>query len=217
MPRLLLPNRWQIALVRVAVARELPQLEIKIAGIRWRPAPLRGRDRVAGEGESGLVFANLAEDVFELSLPVLPGQSGVMRIEAWVDRHRFVHEAQFTVSDFLEMKLVCRTATKVAQLSACVTSPAVLKLTAVQFSAEDGEPVPARAIGLPLVVGRKASSALFVLEKIPEFGVIFAQQEGLQPFSLHLNVEKMTDEAFAEKEAGPATPQTVVVPVACPI
>jgi hypothetical protein len=215
MPTLLLPNRWQIALVRLTVVREIVQLEIKITGIRWKPAPLRGRERIVGEGDSGLVFANLPEDVFELHLPILPGQSGVMRIEAWVEQQQFANEVQFTVSDFLEMKLIYRTTTKVAQISAFVTSPAVLIFTAVQFSGDDGEPIEAKAIGIPLIVGRKTSSAMFVMEKVPESGVIFAQQEGLQPFSLHLNVDKMADDAFTEKDPEPTNPQTVVIPLTC--
>jgi hypothetical protein len=188
-----------------------------VTGLRSKPVSLRGKERIAGEGENGFVFSNLTEDVFELNLPILPVQSGVMQIEAWAENHRFTHRAEFTVSDFLEMKLVCRIETRVAQLSAFVTSPAVLKPTDVQFSGDENESIEAISIGLPLIVGRKASSALFILQRIPDSGIIFAQQEGLQPFSLHLNVEKMNDEAFAEKELDPTTTQTILVPIGCQI
>jgi hypothetical protein len=50
-----------------------------------------------------------------------------MQIEACIENHRFTHRAKFAVSDFL----VCRTATRVAQLSAFITSPAVLKRAGV--------------------------------------------------------------------------------------
>jgi hypothetical protein len=154
-------------------------------------------------------------DEFELELPILPGQSGVMRIDALVDRQKFVSEVAFTVSNFLQMRLVCRGETRVAQISALVTSPAVLRFTGVAFSGEDGEEIKAVPIGIPLVVGKVKSSALFIVEKVPDSAVIFAQQEGLQPFSLHLNVDKLADDAFAEREPEPATPQTIVVPVNC--
>jgi hypothetical protein len=57
------------------------------------------------------------------------------------------------------------------------------------------------------------SSTLFIRKRIPNSGIIFAQQEELQPSSLHLNVDKMSNEAFAEKAADPTTPQTILVPI----
>jgi hypothetical protein len=118
---------------------------------------------------------------------------------------------EFAVSDFLEMKLVCRVATRVAQLSAFAKSPVALRFTEVRFTGEDGEQITARAIGMPLIVERTRASALFILETVPESGVIFAQQEGLQPFSLHLNVEKLDDKALMEPALEPATPLTVLI------
>jgi hypothetical protein len=144
---------------------------------------------------------------------VLPLQSGVLRIEADADHTRTSRELEFAVSDFLEMKLVCRIATRVAQLSASTKSPVALRFTEVRFDGDDEKPIAAQAIGMPLIVERTRGSALFLLEKVPESGVIFAQQEGLQPFSLHLNVEKLDDDSLLEPALEPATPLTVFIPL----
>jgi hypothetical protein len=190
--------------------RKLPKLELTVSGLAFRPAPLIQNNRVINESENGLVFSKVTEGTYELCLPIKPSRrSGVIKINAW---HKVMFKGRFTVSNYLEMKLVCRVSTKVAQLAVWVTKPCVIEITGVTFNSQSNEAIKAKAIGLPMQVGMTTESALFILETVPASALIFVQQLGLQPFSLYLNVEKLEEETLFEAEIEPATPMSSLIP-----
>jgi hypothetical protein len=214
MPRFLLPHAWQMARVQLTVVREVAKLELRIRGIKHRTAALRLGQKVAKEPETGFAFSDVEVGVFELFLPIFPRTSGALTIEVVSDRVTgSIDEVPFAVSDFLEVRLICRIKTKTAQLSALVKSPCAIGITEVRFFGQDHQAFEAMAIGLPLDVGVKRASALFVLTAIPESALIFVQEQGLQTFSLRLNVELLDDEAISGGAKEAATPATTFLPL----
>jgi hypothetical protein len=215
MPRFLLPDRWQIALVQLTLVRPVELLRIDISGLSFKPADLNILG-VSKHPENGMYFTNLATGNYEMYLPIKTDSinSGTLRIEAAPDRaETMVHDVSFTVSEFLGVKLVYREKTGVAQLSANVTSACVIDITDVQFYGRQREVLEAEVFGLPMSLGLTKSSALFLLKAVPESAMIFVQQQGLQPFSLRWDMELFDEEAVGEKTMESVAPLTILVPV----
>jgi hypothetical protein len=209
-PEVLLPDRWQVALVNVTANRALSQLELGVNGLAFRPAPLVQNNRVTNESETGLLYSNVSRGRFEIFLPIKPtDDAGILRVEA----QGATAEVPFTVAKFLEVKLVCRVPTKVAQLSARVTAPCVVDLTGIQFNDHNSEPICAQETGLPMKLIRTTTSALFVLSAVPDSALIYVQREGIRAFSLHFNVEHLEEDALFEEEMRPMTPVAALIPV----
>jgi hypothetical protein len=212
-PRFLLPNHWQVALVRLAVTRDIPQVDLKVSGLTYKSAPLRARNSVVSDAQSRLCFQDVAAGEYEIYLPIKPRLSGSLHIEAHTGGQSVLREVPFTVSDFLEMRLVCRVASRVAQLSARVTSAVVLEISEVTFSVADNETIGSRSIGLPMTIGQTDTSALFMLDAVPESGHISVQQPGLRPFTLVLRVERLREQTEPELALDPTAPLSTVVPL----
>jgi hypothetical protein len=209
-PEVLLPDRWQVALVKVTANRVLPQLKLGVNGLAFKPAPLMQNNRVTNESENGLLYSNVSRGTFEIFLPIRPTvDARVVQIEA----HGATAEVAFTVAKFLEMKLICRVATKVAQLSARVTTPCVIEITGIRFNNHNNEPIDAQETGLPMKPIETTRSALFTLNAVPESALIYVQREGIRPFSLHFNVEHLEEDALFEEDVRPMTPVATLIPV----
>jgi hypothetical protein len=210
MPRFLLPNRWQIAFVRI----DARLLDRGVSGLEFWPAPLRQSRRVTNDTETRLSFADVAVGTFDLYLPIKPRASGSLRIEAMTGDQVIAKEEVFVVSDFLKTKIVCRTATKVAQLSASVTTPCAIDITEITFNNHNNEAIETwQEIGFPMTVGKTTLSALFILGAVPESASIYVRQEGFQPFLLSLNVEKLEEAALLDEETDPVAPLSSLIPV----
>jgi hypothetical protein len=211
-PRFLLPNHWQIALVSLNVAREITQLDVKISGLAYKPGPLRVNGKVFSEKGDRLSFSKLVPGEYELSLPIKPRISGSLRIEALMGGPSVVREVPFTVSDFLKMKLVCRVASRVAQLTARVTSDVSIEISDVKFTGADREEIGCRSIGLPACLVHTNVSALFILDADPDSALIFVRQRGLSPFSLFLKIKRLEEGVDYKHIGDENAPLSILVP-----
>jgi hypothetical protein len=212
-PRFLLPNHWQVALVRLDVARVIPQLGLKVSGLSYKAAALRSKNSIASDVLNRLSFSNVAPGEYEISIPIKPRLSGTLRVEAQTEGQSVLREVPFTVSDFLEMRLICRVISRVVQLSARVTSAVTMEISEVTFTGGDNELIGNRSIGVPMTIGQTQVSALFILEAVPESGHIFVQQPGLRPFELVLRVAQLREGALMDPELQPIAALSTVMPV----
>ncbi|OHS99106.1 hypothetical protein TRFO_34555 [Tritrichomonas foetus] len=216
MPDFLLPRRWQLALLRITVARPVETLEFKVNGLSYRPAPLRNKNKEVVEPENGLTYSNVDAGTHELYLPIQPLVSGSLKIEASANKTSVSREVRYKVSEFLEMKVIYRLATKVAQLSASVKSNSNLTITAIDFYGKENEKIECESIGLPAVVSNSTTTALFILKSEPEVANVWVKQMGLKEFSLRLNVEQLNDEVLINQtkdEHMIQSPLTTIAPI----
>lgn len=210
MPRYMLPRCWQIALLKLDVLRPLASLDFKVSGLAFKPAALRGKDKVVVEPTTGFSFAEVGDGSYEVYLQIKPDKSGSLKIEAVASGQEIIHEVPFTVSDFLRMKAVYKSATKIAQLSVSLESASDIVLTDVKFYNGDNEEIGSESIGLPVALKLTNSFVMSILESEPDYAVTFLQQKGLEPFSLRLNVEKIRQDEVVALQ--PITPMTILLP-----
>lgn len=194
LPDFLLPRRWQLALIRLMVNRPIEHLEFKVGGLSYKPAPLRQQHNSI-EAENGMCYSNVPEGLHFLYLPIKPEISGILTIDACSDNKIVEHRDHFNVSEFLELKLIYRQSTKIAQLTSIAKSNCDITVTKVKFFASGDEEIESQALGIPFEVELTQISALFILETEPEVANVYLQQKGMQPFSLRLNVELFDEES----------------------
>ena len=210
MPRYMLPRCWQIALLKLDVLRPLSNLDIRVSGLAFKPAALRGKDKVVVEPTTGFSFAEVADGSYEVYLPIKPDKSGSLKIEASASDQEIVHEVPFTVSDFLRMKAIYKSSTKIAQLSVSLESASDIVLTDMKFYNGDNEEIGSESIGLPVSLKLTNSFVMSILDSEPDYAVTFLQQKGLEPFSLRLNVEKIGQDQAVVLQ--PIAPMTIMLP-----
>ena len=216
-PDFLLPRRWQLALLKINVNVPRDSIQFKVTGPSFHLAPMRminnNKDKI--DPENGLTFNNVAKGTYELHLPIQPLVSGSLKIEAISGNKAIIHkEVDFTVSEFLEIKLQYRIATKVAQITTYVKSPSDLSITKIDFYGKDNEKIESQAIGLPINAVLTPTTGLFIIESEPDVADVWVKQKGLREFSLRLNVEKLEEESMTSKSRNPVqNPLTTIAPI----
>lgn len=218
LPKYLLPRRWQLARLKVTMREESESLELKISGtLSYRPAALRLNNNEKRDPEDGLIYSNVIQGVHDIYLPINPTttESGQLKIEAVANKQSISREAKYRVSEFLELKLLYRRSTKVAQLTAFVKSKTELSITGVDFfGKESAAKLETESIGVPFNVQHSISAAMFILQQEPATCNVWVKQKGLKEFSLSLNVEVINEDASPkDEEEVVQSPLTILVPL----
>lgn len=210
MPRLLLPGCWQVALVTLNVVKPIENLMLKCSGLATQPAALRRQDKRVILPRNGFSFSEVPVGEHCIYLPVRPSVSGKLEIEVHAGETYAVHREMYTVSDFLNVELVYRCETRVAQLSLSMRAEEDIVLRDVKYFGSDGEEILCESIGVPHVIQMTQRSVFGILASDPLTADIILQQKGLEPFPLKLAVTHHKYIADLRPVAG--APLTIIVP-----
>jgi len=217
-PEYLLPSRWQHALLKFSVNRIAPSIELKVAGIMVQPASLFNKetgDELKPDHDNKNVSKYFGVPIgeHELYLPVHAQRSGVFKIEAFSNGKTIKKEVPYNVSEFLEFKVIYKSSSKIAQLTALSKSQCDLNINAVSFLDNENSIIENQTIGIPASVECSTRSALFILKENPEMAVVELQQKGLKPFSLRFKIDYIDDDETNEQQKKTVSPITPIIPV----
>lgn len=210
MPSFFLPNCWQMALVKLTAIRPLDSLTMTVSGVTSRPAALRGPNKVMTEPHTGFEFGAIDVGQHTMYLPVKPSQAGVLKIKAQTGDSSVVREETFDVSNFLNIEVLYRPGTKVAQISLSLLSAEAVVLRDVKYFRADEEEIACESIGIPRALEISPCSVLGLLQDDPVTANVFIQQKDLAPFSLNLDVTHR--KAMEAEKTEPMAPLTVLIP-----
>lgn len=233
LPELLLPGLWQKATINIDVLTPLKTLDIAINGLSHRGEvltlqPLQNKDgevttygngtnfiekRKASELGEGLSYSDIPLGHHQLNFQIFAKKSDELKVQVSSENHRVKKSTKFTVSEYLDFKIVYRKTTKAAQLVVASKQPCNITLMNVDFYDEnENNRIICTPFGLPAKVEQVKTSILFLLADKPDTADVWLQQDGLASFNLNLKVEQMDEDQLNISEPPTQIPTTILIP-----
>ena len=207
MPDFLLPNRFQHAQLKIQITRVIEELKLEVSGITFLPQSIRLESGKLLEPTNGLCFNNVPPGNHILYLPVNPVQSGVLKVDTEACGQKVTRISEYTVSDFVELKVLYKKSKNIAELTACLKARSKITITDVTFFDEKDQEVKCKSFGIPMELETNNVSSLFILESQVEAAQVMLQQESMRPFSLRISVESISsDDSQIQQVSPPLTP-----------
>lgn len=233
LPDLLLPGLWQKATLNIDVLTPLNTLDINISGLTHKSETLTiqpllnksdkttydlnsnfvGEKRKASELGEGLSFSEIPVGHHQLNFQILASKSGEVKTQVSSENHRVKKSTKFTVSEYLDLKIVYRKATKAAQLIVTSKQPCNITLMNVDFYDEnENNRIICTPFGLPAKIEQVKTSILFLLPDQPDYADVWLQQAGLASFNLNLKIEQLDDDQLNMNQPATQIPTTTLIP-----
>lgn len=243
LPDLLLPGLWQKATMNIEVMTPLNTLDINISGLAHRGEILTlqpimnrklsggdmtiynnngsdnsnlnfvGEKRKASELGEGLSYSDIPVGHHQLNFQVFASKSGEVKTQVSSENHRVKKSTKFTVSEYLDLKIVYRKATKAAQLIVTSKQPCNITLMKVDFYDEnENNRIICTPFGLPAKIEQVKTYILFLLPDQPDSADVWLQQAGLASFNLNLKIEQLDDDQLNINEPATQIPTTTLIP-----
>ena len=211
MPNFLLPNRFQHAQLKIQITRVIEELKLDVSGITYQPQSLRLESGKLLEPTNGLCFNKVPPGNHILYLPVNPVKSGVFKVDTEACGQKITLKTNYKVSDFLELKVLYKKSTNIAELTASLKAKSKITITDVTFYDEKDQEVKCKSFGVPMELETNSVSSLFILESPVDAAEVKLQQDSMRPFSLRISVESIHSEDTEVHQVSP--PLTPFVPL----
>ena len=186
MPTFLLPDKWQICLIKLIVERDLESIDIIINGIKFKPTPLKLFNGNEIYPISDIIYNNIPKGIHTLYLPIYAKRSG--KITVINSNFSISKSMNYSVSQFLELKLNYRELTKVVNLIAFSKSICNIIIQKVDFF-YNNELIENTSYGLPFEVNLEPNSALFITKNKVNKANVWVKQQDLESFQLTLDID----------------------------